>query len=295
MSKLASLKAGISNPRLIALEFYRHFQRNVRGRLGVDVVHRDWDTLVLLDACRYDIFERHVPFEGELSKVISRGSHTSEFLKENFMARTLPDTVYVSATPQLRAHELEENFHAVVQVWEDGWDDDLRTVLPKAMVEETLEAHESYPDKRVISHFLQPHYPFIGDHGQEIEHGTITGGGVLEDERDFASIWELLETGRVTREDVWRAYVENLELTIPHLERLLESIDGKIVVTADHGNSFGRMGVYGHPRGYYLPELVEVPWLELPFDRRREITADGTTDVAATETVENRLRDIGYR
>ncbi|MCO8244770.1 MULTISPECIES: hypothetical protein [unclassified Haladaptatus] len=256
---------------------------------------RDWDTLVLLDACRYDIFERSVPFDGSLSKVISRGSHTTEFLQENFGSRTFPDSVYVSATPQLRANDLGNNFHAVRHVWEDGWDDDLRTVPPETMVEATVEAHESYPNKRIISHFLQPHYPFIGDCGRKIDHGTITGGGVLTDERDFASIWELLEAGDVSREAVWNAYVENLELTIPHLERLREMIDGKIVMTSDHGNSLGRMGVYGHPQGYYLSDLVEVPWLELPYDRRREISADGTTDVTTSETVDDRLRDLGYR
>ena len=56
---------------------------------------------------------------------------------------------------------------------------------------------------------------------------------------------------------------------------LIESLDGKTVVTSDHGNLFGRrlwpipLQKYGHPPGLRFPELIEVPWHETPFENRR--------------------------
>ena len=185
---LSQLNTALRNPRLAVLELNRRYQRQIRNR-GLSIPDADWDTLVILDACRYDIFEQRCSIDGNLSKVTSRGSHTSEFLAENFGDESFPEIVYVSATPQLRAHEPEGNFHAVVPVWEDGWDESLSTVPPAAMAEATQRAHEEYPDKRIISHFLQPHYPFIGEQGRQIEHGTVTGDGVLQHESGGASIW----------------------------------------------------------------------------------------------------------
>jgi hypothetical protein len=34
----------------------------------------DWDTLLILDACRYDLFAEEVPFGGRLESRISLGS-----------------------------------------------------------------------------------------------------------------------------------------------------------------------------------------------------------------------------
>jgi len=291
---MSKIGAALRNPELAALEVYRVYQRQVQNR-GISIPDADWDTLVILDACRYDIFEQRCSIDGTLSKVISKGSHTSEFLAENFGDESFPEMVYVSATPQLRAHELEGNFHAVVPVWEDGWDESLSTVPPAAMAEATQRAHEEYPDKRIISHFLQPHYPFIGDKGREIDHGTVTGDGVREQKGDVASVWDLLEAGELSTERVREAYVENLELVLPEVEAMTGTIDGKVVVTSDHGNVFGRWGIYGHPPGMYLAGLVEVPWLELPFDHRRDVVAERTTTAEPSSDVTKQLQDLGYK
>ncbi len=46
-----------------------------------------WDNLIILDACRYDVFEevfKKRNMKGKLEYRISRGSWTVEFLLENF-------------------------------------------------------------------------------------------------------------------------------------------------------------------------------------------------------------------
>lgn len=49
---------------------------------------RDWDCLVILDACRYDYFEKVYEdyLSGDLRKVLSSGSCTEEWLNKTVTA-----------------------------------------------------------------------------------------------------------------------------------------------------------------------------------------------------------------
>lgn len=288
--------SGIRDPRKAVLELNRIYNRKIRGRTGIKVMDEDWDNLIILDACRYDLFEQVNTIEGELRSVISGDSSTSGFLQYNFGDDTFPDTVYVSANPQVQRHEVGTRFHDCIRLWEDEWDDALRTVLPENVTDRALGIHEEYPNKRLIVHYIQPHYPFIGETGQEIEHGAMTGDGVIKKDREMQSIWNQLEFGFIDWEVVWQAYRENLELMLSEVERLLDGLVGKSVVTSDHGNSFGELGVYGHPGGVYLPSLVSVPWLEIKGDTRKQIEESSVQqkDVKISNDVSDRLADLGY-
>lgn len=280
------------------------------GHEGTAVMNEDWDTLLILDACRFDTFRRALPdsgLSGTLRRKRSLGSNTPEFLRANFDDRTFRDTVYVTANPQVTVHT-DDAFHAVVNVWESDWDETHNTVRPREMARRTLEAAERYPDKRVIAHFIQPHYPFIGEFGREhiekqagIELSRRMASGETA-ESDHWNVWDLLKQGRLREDVVRRAYRENLNLVLPHVRELGEELDGKTVVTADHGNLFGeRLGpagvrVYGHPEGIYAPDLVTVPWFELEWSNRRTVQSD-TASERRPETdgdVSTRLKELGY-
>ena len=276
---------------------------------GIYVADESWDNLLILDGCRYDLFETTHRFEGTLRKVRSRGSNSEEFLSENFRGRTLHDTVYVSANPFTKTFADDGVFHEVINVFDIAWDDDLRTVRPESVVEQTLLAHERYPNKRLIVHFMQPHYPFIGQKGRTIQHrglsGEVVGENRVEDATDLP-IWTAFRyrLADVGLEEVWAAYAENLEVVLPHVEELIDALDGKTVITADHGNLFGELlrpipiPTYGHPPGFRTPELVEVPWFVPPFARRRTVRSDPpqpeTDDAGDDEHIERKLRDLGY-
>lgn len=274
------------------------YHRKLRDRTGVKIVERDWDNLVILDACRYDLFAELNPIDGRLSSVTSAGSHTGEFLIENFADQQFPDLVYISANPQLQTRGLTGNFFECFPLWEDHWDEDLNTVLPETATREALAVEERYPEKRLIIHYLQPHFPFIGETGRQIEHGSVAGDGVIAKDRKTESIWKRLEKGKVEKSTVWDAYVENLELLLPHVKTLVENLDGKTIITSDHGNAFGEWGIYGHPSGIYLDSLVKVPWLVAPFTKRKRIeTGHSTTSGGheqTTESVEQKLKHLGY-
>lgn len=276
---------------------------------GTYVVDESWDNLLILDGCRYDLFESRHRFEGTLGKVTSRGSNSEEFLAENFRGRTLHDTVYVSANPFTKTLAAEDVFHDVVNVFDIAWDDDLRTVRPESVVEQTLLAHERYPDKRLIGHFMQPHYPFIGEKGRRIEHRGLSGEVVGENrgsDEDHLPIWTALRyrLADADLEEVWAAYAENLEVVLPHVATLIDALDGKTVITADHGNLFGEqlrpipVRTYGHPPGFRTPELVDVPWFVPPFTRRRTVRSDpprpAVDEAVDDDRIERKLRDLGY-
>lgn len=275
---------------------------------GIYLPDEDWDNLILLDACRYDMFTEQSTLSGELSKRTSLASNTPGFLQKNFKGGDFSDTVYVTANPQVNVH-LSDEFFEVINVWEDHWNDDYHTVMPEVVVEETIEAYESYPNKRIISHFIQPHYPFIGEVGQQ-ELDTHSGMEfskrlATDDEahRDQLSIWEQLYEGSVSVDLVWEAYRENLDITLPHVERLIDEFQEYTVVTSDHGNALGERAwpvpnkIYGHPPSIRIPALTDIPWLVTNTETRKEILEgdSSSANVEHQETVSQRLSDLGYK
>ena len=131
---------------------------------GIFILDEEWDNLIILDACRYDIFKQEINkigLKGALRKVKSRGSHTTTFLSENFKKHHYPDIVYITANPyvdKLISHKVNK----IISVWKLGWSKKHHTVLPETMYEYTLDTLNYYPEKRFIIHFIQPHYPYIG-------------------------------------------------------------------------------------------------------------------------------------
>lgn len=276
------------------LRAYALYQRSIRGRTGLSFMERDWDTMILLDACRFDLFKQANTLSGTLERVLSNGSSTMEFLEKNFAGKQFSDTVYVTANPN--SHHVDAEFHAVVPLWDEHWDKELKTVTPKKVAEKAIETHRKFPNKRLLVHFIQPHYPFIGETGRKIEQGGFTGRGVIADYREGLTIWEQLRRGKIDKVTAWRAYRENLELALPHVESIVEAVDGKTVVTSDHANAFGEFGEWGHRSGIYLESVLAVPWLEIEGDSRRPVTSGSVERTVGDESVlEDRLSALGYR
>lgn len=306
MYDISQLKRGLANPNLVVRELNRLYHRRLNTRKyntgGVDIFAEDWDLCLLLDACRYDMFESTHTLPGRLERRTSRASSTSEFLMANVDGRDLRDTVYVTGNPQLywNRDSIDARFHAVVDVWRaDGWDEEEDTVLPETMTEAAIQAAAEYPEKRLLVHYIQPHYPFVGaETGFDKEH--ISGGN-----DDVRNMWNRLMEGGldVDRDRIWELYVDNLRGAMGAVERAMREIRGKTVVTSDHGNMVGERArpfpirEWGHPRGIYTDELVTVPWLIQEADERRTITAGAAASrdpVADDDVVADRLEHLGY-
>lgn len=60
--------------------FIRYYFQ-LRGTTGCHIVEEDWDNLIILDGCRYDLLKKETLYQGN-SKRRSVDSATPEFLKK---------------------------------------------------------------------------------------------------------------------------------------------------------------------------------------------------------------------
>jgi hypothetical protein len=286
----------------------RYFRR-VDDSADRPVHEADWDTLVILDACRYDAFQRAAAehgLDGRLERRISRESGTPGFLRENFSDGQFHDTVYVTANAYVNTLLNDDTFHAVVPAWRDNWDDELNTVTPEAMGAACRAALEQYPNKRHVFHFVQPHEPFVGEQRLGVRDSALREKALGREAKAHAerepTSFERLARGDLSKETVWSAYRSNLDRAMPVVHDLLDEIPGKTVVTADHGEAFGEFAwpfpirVYGHPLGVLIPALTEVPWFVSEADERRDITSEPPRQREQFDdgTAAERLRMLGY-
>lgn len=222
-----------------------------KRREGIEVMERDWDNLIILDACRYDSFKQLNEIEGVLEKVNSQATCTPQWLKRNF-TEYYDDVVFVAGNPYVSSiatdgyFDAEEHFFHVDHVWEHGWDDDSGTVTPEKMNQRIRELKEKYPEKRFIMHYLQPHEPFIA--GDDFSKGDRWSGRYEK--------W--------IDPEIKKPYMNNLEYILEKLEPLVEELEGEIVISADHGEILGgKYGFIDHPKDVFLGEVCEVPWFKV--------------------------------
>jgi hypothetical protein len=154
------------------------------GRTDAPIPERDWDNLLLLDACRYDLFEECNTLSGDLSRYYSIASNTAEYVVKTYRGREYPEIVCVKSTPKYYKPNVESSFHDIIHVWEDDWNEKYRTVLPKTMNGRVLEAVDKYPNKRILAHYIPPHQPFIGPTGQQLPHQVQISDDVIQHDMD---------------------------------------------------------------------------------------------------------------
>lgn len=219
---------------------------------ATSVFEYEWDNLVVLDACRHDLWEEVF---GETESRITVGSNTREFIEKTFADRDNSDIVLVTANPQYADHKLEKRigesnpFHVKFDLYNTDWDEELGTVRPEKVTEKILTASKLYPDKKIVAHYLQPHYPFL-------DSETIADGTVRRSKQK-TSIWNLAEKGKVSRSEVWKAYSRNLEILREDLDKI-SGMEGRTIITSDHGNLVGENGLYGHPGNIEKLQLRKV-------------------------------------
>lgn len=293
----------VPDTRAVVRELHRQYYtlRSQSGYndAGTDIFEEDWDNLIILDACRYDAFAARSELPGTLQVRRSRGSMTQEWLQANFSGRDLTDTVYVSANGQFaHLNNLDATLHAFISVWgeefEVGERDAASLASPETVTKRALEAANKYPNKRLLVHYVQPHLPYIGPTGEEHINPQLSP-------TEFPQ--EISMNPAVSREVIRKAYAENLDIVLEEVEELLDSLPGKTVVSADHGELLGErlvpfgLSEYGHPRGVYHEKLVNVPWLTHTNGNRKEIIAEEPEhddEQFDDSDVEQHLEDLGY-
>lgn len=212
---------------------------------GIDVMDKDWDNMVILDACRLDTFSKYNNIDGELKKVVSRGNHSKSFIDKNFAGRDLHDTIYVTANPFVERISDDVFFRVYYSELFEKWDESMNTIPPEAVVEAAIDMNSQYPNKRIIAHMMQPHSPYIGPTGKELYNRYMFGlfNHSVKNNSDFdipnVSIPQAMQDGPIEQHELRQAYEENVEIALQNAKNLIERLDGKSVITADHGEMLG--------------------------------------------------------
>ena len=68
---------------------------------------------------------------------------------------------------------------------------------------------------------------------------------------------------KISRKKSLYYYEDNLRIVLKSISNLIDDLDGKTVITSDHGEAFGEQGIWEHPLETHIPVLIEVPWLEV--------------------------------
>lgn len=277
----------LQNPHYLPREMNRLFHSRLGARdhdpRGVDILAANWDSLVLLDACRHDIFAEHVNLPGETDWAYSRAGTTTEFLRANFGDKRIYDTIYITTNTWIfMLDDVNAEFFLTLHAEDD-----------ETAVEMAAEKYEQHEDKRFIVHLTAPHHPYTGP--TAAKHFPETQSDELFDRIKRSEL-------NISDETLRNAYLETLENVVPLVRRLLDFFKGRTVVSADHGELLGDrtgpipMRDYGHYSRYYVDPLVKVPWHTYDSGERREITEDEPIGMMAPrqEEIEDRLAQLGY-
>ena len=274
---------------------------------GIKVTEKNWDNLIIFDACRRDEFKKNNIFEGDMDEIVSRGRNTGEFLKNNFYGEKFHDTVYITANPHIRGLDTDV-FHAIIDdPIREHFDEHIGTVRPKYVTESALDAHLRYPKKRLIVHYMQPHMPPIGDIEETVSE-LRDGFDMTGDSGNTQRFYNMVKKGVISPENARKVYRQNLRIVFDESKKLIEKFDGKSVITADHGELLGESpcpllgSSWSHEltRAHFpkTEELCIVPWFEVEDESstERETIAEEPIDddLLSDDEAEKRLKRLGY-
>jgi arylsulfatase A-like enzyme len=317
MSIIDLLKKGVHNPEKISPYIS---QQLIKKPLGLrynlnqmNIYERDWDLLIILDACRVDAIEavsseyEFLPETVQHSTSVGGGSPTwlaNTFTEE--WTNEINDTGYISANPHTRRVLSDQteglfadrggyadrisDFDHFSAVWETQWDAELGTVPARAVTDYLIRYYRSQPSHRTIAHYMQPHFPSVP---------TPLGEGMnISDDAKWHSkdTWTLVRQGKVSEEEAYAAYMDNLRYVLDEVKMLLSNISAeKVVITADHGNAFGEWGEYSHGQSF-IGAVRDVPWIRTCAQDEGEYTPEIETNSGDnSQSVEEKLQALGYK
>jgi len=315
------LEKGLRHPRRVPAFLSTNVKRQIlrfRSNHDAHQVHaleREWDLMLVLDACRVDSLTEVAPeydfLPDDIESVVSVAAGSPGWLARTFSqnwCEEVTETSYISANPHARRvlGEAEsgrfsdrgsldggvETFEHFDPVWEDAWDEAVGTVPARAVTDRLVEYCRSRDSERVVAHYMQPHFPSVPE--------QVGEGMDINSDADWApgSTWSLVRQGELDIQAAYAAYLENLRYVLNEVAIVLDNVDAeRVVVTADHGNAFGEWGMFGHGQSH-LNVVRTVPWVELSAkDNETHIPDIRATneEESESESVEEKLRALGYR
>lgn len=239
-----------------------------RGATQLDRLEAvDWDVLVILDACRADVLAALADWP--VDSTVSPAGCTSEWLGCVAARGVFDDAHVITGNPQYDKISAELNCDTLERYWDSRWDNSLQTVPPEPILDRTAELFESR-DQRIVAHVEQPHWPYIAKLGEswELAYQDLGPWGPESTSEKSPSLQVAMQGGYIDIKRAYSAYrasVASVWSTLTEYVQNWYSAGGTVVVTADHGETFGRLRdlhLYEHPCSCHVGPIVTVPWVE---------------------------------
>lgn len=227
--------------------------------------------ILWLDGGRYDWFERLYPdyFDGELTKVWNGGiGYTGDWAVRNLdgqypncgiFSSVLPgdanavdydDYEHFDVAEDVRLHgdpSVKDRLATLGYMEVSG--DEITQINPEATNEKVYDNLDRVNGG--VVRYLKPHPPLNG------LEGFTKGAGKVHNTH------KAIRDGELTFDELEDAYVDTYREALEAVHDLVGHLDGRVVVTADHGECL-RCGQLFHSRTHQPHDhLVNVPWLEV--------------------------------
>jgi hypothetical protein len=118
---------------------------------------------------------------------------------------------------------------------------------------------------RMIVHYLSPHLKYIAG-ALDWSPGICSIGELMRGPRQTRPLkpeersFRPAKVGEVTRGEVFEMYQRELRFVLDYVGILLQNYEAEtVLITADHGEALGELGVWGHPFGWPHPAIRTVP------------------------------------
>lgn len=295
-------------------------------QFGTNVMDRDWDVLLILDAASFEIMNKlqsDFDYIEGCESIWSRGSSSPEWAQNTFIEddRDVSNLHYVTgnALTSLVAGGIDEKeiyrsegtgaeeemieryiksgdnpFKTSHEVWLDKYDyEDSMGVFfinPDFVTKKATEVIQNYED-RVMVHYMQPHEPFI----QADER---------YDSWPYVKDYNMFNMCDEDYNGLISAYEQNHRYILNKVRSLLSNIDDdlNVFMTSDHANMYGQLlGVnyaFGHPQYIWFNRNIrKVPYIKVDqsiVNEDLDIEVEDKGEVESDEVVE-RLKALGYK
>lgn len=285
----SSIIRGLKNPiRATAFLTNKVNLYYINNYRATNIYEREWDVAIILDACSYELIDSiDADLPGELDSIHSVAGMTGDWMRKTFKQNG-SDTIYITAAPFSRSKINSRHFYELDEVWKYAFDNKIGTVRPRPVTDRAVYHRRQHPNKKMIVHYMQPHFPAISD--PEL-------GGKIEPHKGGwpDSIWTKLSNGEISKDSVWEAYTNNLRRVLDELELLMNNIDSdNMIITSDHGNAFGGLGFYGHGSNLSINSVRKVPWIEAGMTTDKGIHDPANYERKEKQNAREKLKALGY-
>lgn len=237
---------------------------------GTNVFERDWDLLVILDACRVDALRSQsdsIPWIADVDSIRSVGSMSGEWILKTFSQKyreEIRETAFISQNiwserilkhdlHELQGHEYEMLYrgrprwapvsastfaHYEFLAPNTGQYDRIHPEgggIPNVVVDRAISVARERRFDRLIVHLLPPHLPHYADAidwepGERSVEELMAGPEPTRELRPHEKSYEPARDGDVAIETIRETYLKHLRFGLEYVEILLDNVDAEKVV-----------------------------------------------------------------